>query len=62
MAHYQFLGVSPQAVRLPDGSVSIVDPGDVVELGTQIPGPLWQATAGGTVRAPRHPSYRRMNT
>jgi hypothetical protein len=47
MTKYQFTGDYESNVTLPDGSVLLVDPGDVVDLtdfGTDGPGPVWAAT------------------
>lgn len=51
MSLYQFVGVDPSNVALPDGTVVSVSPGDVVDLGTLVVGPLWQPTVAGPNRA-----------
>jgi len=46
MARYVFLGPYETNVELPDGSVILVNPGDVAELDFDDPGPLWGPDAG----------------
>jgi hypothetical protein len=41
MARFAFLGSYETNVELPDGSVLLVEPGDVVDLDFDDPGPLW---------------------
>jgi hypothetical protein len=50
MARYVFLGPYETNVELPDGSVVLVEPGDVVALDFDDPGPLWaNPTTGADV-------------
>lgn len=41
MARFAFLGAYQTNVELPDGSVVLVEPGEVVDLDFDDPGPLW---------------------
>ena len=47
MARYTFLGAYQTNVELPDGSVVLVEPGEVVNLDFDDPGPLWATPVTG---------------
>lgn len=45
MAQWQFVGEYETLAGLPDGSVVLVSPGEVVDLSYADPGPLWSPVA-----------------
>ena len=51
MPKFQFTGDYGANVQLPDGSVLLVQPGDVVDLSFNEPGPLWKSTSASLTPA-----------
>jgi hypothetical protein len=55
MKSFKFDGIYETNVELPDGAVVTVQPGDIMSLPYDTPGPLWSLSKGkATVDTPDH--------